>query len=123
MLRKVTHDLENGFHFNTAIAAIMEHLNAVSSAGVGEEPRPCAPGVAARAWRWWRTLFPFAPHLADELHALLGGQADLMRTPWAMTRAACAESSVTIVVQVMGKLRRPIRRGARCGQSDDLSCR
>ena len=123
MLRKVTHDLENGFHFNTAIAAIMEHLNAVSSAGVGEAAS-VHPGVTARACPWWRTLFPFAPHLADELHALLGGQADLMRTPWHdYDEAACAESSVTIVVQVMGKLRGKIKRGARCGQSDDLSCR
>ncbi|MEE2835547.1 MAG: leucine--tRNA ligase [Myxococcota bacterium] len=106
MLRKVTHDLENGFHFNTAIAAIMEHLNAVSSAGVGEAAS-VHPGVARESMAVVaHALFPFAPHLADELHALLGGQADLMRTPWPdYDEAACAESSVTIVVQVMGKLR------------------
>jgi leucyl-tRNA synthetase len=106
MLRKVTHDLSNGFHFNTAIAAIMEHLNAVSAAGVGGDLKvhPAAAreamGLVAHA------LFPFAPHLADELHVLLGGETDLMRSPWPEhDEAACAESSITVVVQVMGKLR------------------
>ena len=106
MLRKVTHDLENGFHFNTAIAAIMEHLNAVNSAGVGAEPS-VHPAVARESMAMVaHALFPFAPHLADELHALLGGTVDLMRTPWPdHDESACVESSITIVVQVMGKLR------------------
>ena len=106
MLRKVTHDLENGFHFNTAIAAIMEHLNAVTAAGVGGESKVHA-GVARESMAMVaHALFPFAPHLADELHEMLGASQDLMRTPWPEhDEAACAESSVTIVVQVMGKLR------------------
>jgi leucyl-tRNA synthetase len=106
MLRKVTHDLENGFHFNTAIAAIMEHLNAVTAAGVGGESKVHA-GVARESMEMVaHALFPFAPHLADELHEMLGASQDLMRTPWPEhDEAACEESSVTIVVQVMGKLR------------------
>ena len=106
MLRKVTHDLENGFHFNTAIAAIMEHLNNVNSAGIGSDPL-VHPAVARESMAMVaHALFPFAPHLADELHALLGSTTDLMRTPWPNhDESACEESSITIVVQVMGKLR------------------
>jgi len=106
MLRKVTHDLENGFHFNTAIAAVMEHLNAVSAAGLGDVLKVHASVARESMHVVAHALFPFAPHLADELHALMGGTSDLMRTPWPEhDEAACTQSTVTIVVQVMGKLR------------------
>ena len=34
MLKKVGHDIEQHLHFNTAIAAIMEHMNAVAPQGL-----------------------------------------------------------------------------------------
>jgi len=106
MLRKVTNDLGRGFHFNTAIAAVMEHLNTVSAAGVGGELK-VHPAVARESMHTVaHALFPFAPHLADELHAAFGGETDLMRSPWpTVDEAACESSSITVVVQVMGKLR------------------
>ena len=106
MLRKVTNDLGRGFHFNTAIAAVMEHLNTVSAAGVGGELK-VHPAVARESMHTVaHALFPFAPHIADELHAAFGGETDLMRSPWpSVDDAACESSSITIVVQVMGKLR------------------
>ena len=47
------------------------------------------PGVAREHGDGGARALP-PPHLADELHALLGGQADLMRTPWPdYDEAAC----------------------------------
>ena len=113
MLRKVTHDLENGFHFNTAIAAIMEHPNAVSSAGGARQVR--APWRRTRACRWRRTRPSCA---TSPMKPRPLAVSDLMTHDY--DEAACAESSVTIVVQVMGKLRGKISV-APDADSDDLA--
>ena len=51
-------------------------------------------------------LHPFAPHLAEELHAKLGGAATLAYEPWPkFDPALLAEETLEIPVQVNGKLR------------------
>jgi leucyl-tRNA synthetase len=106
-LKKVTTDLRDHMQFNTAIAAIMEHLNNVQSAGLGSDTLKVHPAVAAESMRLMvPILFPFAPHLADEAWQLFGGAEELMRTAWPVhDESACAARSVTIAVQVRGKLR------------------
>jgi leucyl-tRNA synthetase len=121
MLRKVTHDLENGFHFNTAIAAIMEHINAVAASGLGGELQ-VDPSVARESMELVaHALFPFAPHLADELHTLMGGSEDLMRSPWPeVDEAACAQQRLTMAVQVQGKRRGEIEVAAGASTAEVL---
>jgi leucyl-tRNA synthetase len=55
-------------------------------------------------------LQPFAPHLAEELHAKLGGASTLAYEPWPkFDPALLAEETIEIPVQVNGKLRDVIK--------------
>ncbi len=101
----VTADITERFSFHTAIAAIHELVNLLRGRGGGE-----ASGVAADAERYAcqsavSLLFPFAPHIACELWEALGGQR-LWATPWPQAEPALLRrETVTLVVQVNGKLR------------------
>jgi leucyl-tRNA synthetase len=88
--------------YNTAIAALMECLNSIRAGGrtpVRSEVEPLVPLVA-----------PFAPHIAEELWERLGHQGSIFDgANWpAYDEAKAVESTVTIAVQVNGKLRASI---------------
>jgi len=101
-IKKVTEDLE-GFHFNTAIAAMMEFVNYLGKA------RRALAGTPA--WREAvRTLVlllaPIAPHLSEELWARLGEPYSVHQQRWPHYDAALARAElVTLVLQVDGKVR------------------
>jgi leucyl-tRNA synthetase len=102
-LRKVTADLE-GFQFNTVISTLMELLNElvrVRDQGLGgTEAFDEALGI------YVRMLAPVAPHLAEELWHGRGGTRSVHLEPWPeVDEAATAEDSLTLPVQVNGKVR------------------
>lgn len=107
-IRKAGEDVGQRFHFNTAIAATMELLNAVSK--FLEERGLEEPGGGAVVREALRSavllLAPVVPHVAAELWQALGyaGALDRERWPEADPRAL-VEESITVVVQVNGKLR------------------
>ena len=85
--------------FNTAIAAMMEYLNRVRADGRTPKRAELTPLVVM--------LAPFAPHIAEELHARLGhngGVFDAARWP-AFDEAKTVESTLQLAVQVNGKVR------------------
>ncbi|MBV9653440.1 MAG: leucine--tRNA ligase [Acetobacteraceae bacterium] len=101
----VTDSLET-FAFNVAVARLHELVRAIGDAG----PATDAGGVAARdeALRVLaRLLEPMMPHLAETLHARLRPGAGLVAMqPWPKPDPALvAVETVTIAVQIMGKLR------------------
>lgn len=104
---KVGADFEE-MAFNTAIAAIMELANelgrfadAMDGADAGDRA-VFSEGVRTLV----ALLAPIAPHICDELWARLGLQPTLFECPWPQADAAlAAEESMTIVVQVNGKVR------------------
>ncbi len=107
-IRKAGEDVGERFHFNTAIAATMELLNAVSK--FLEERGLEEPGGAAVVREALRSavllLAPVVPHVAAELWQALGYTSSLDRERWPQADpAALVEESVTVVVQVNGKLR------------------
>ncbi len=106
-IRKVTEDIEERFHFNTAIAAVMELLNTLQSAGTAT---PQAGAVMREALDSLILLLaPFVPHIAEELWGLLGHDRPLSDTPWPeFDRDAAVDDEVLMVVQVNGKLRSKI---------------
>ncbi|MBI4537640.1 MAG: leucine--tRNA ligase [candidate division NC10 bacterium] len=111
---KVTRDLEDAFHFNTAIAALMELAGALvrfldqlppgSAAADGPPDRLLAFAEAVRALVVM--LAPFAPHVAEELWESLGESESIFRQRWPEADASLAmEEALEIVVQVNGKVR------------------
>ncbi len=97
LVHKVQGDIER-MAFNTAIAAMMIFVN------------ECTPRVEAlsrdQVLRFAQVLSPFAPHLAEELWARLGGQGLLAHSRWPVVEAALlVDDEVEIAVQVLGKLR------------------
>jgi leucyl-tRNA synthetase len=102
----VTEALE-AFAFNVAVARLHELANALAEA----ERRADEPGLR-RARREGvgllaRLMAPMMPHLAEEMHERLGGHDVLVaELPWPdADPALAAAETVTIAVQVMGRLR------------------
>ena len=97
-IKKVTEDLE-GMRFNTAISALMVFTNEASKWDM--RPR-------AVLSPFLNLLNPFAPHLAEDLAARLGGEyaGTLAYQPWpAYDEAFLVEDTIEFPVQVNGKLR------------------
>ena len=82
--------------FNTPIAKMMELVNACKG----------APLTRDAAERFLLILHPWAPHIAEELWRRLGHSTSIYGHPWpSWDPAALVDSTVTIAVQVNGKLR------------------
>ncbi|MBN1639980.1 MAG: leucine--tRNA ligase [Anaerolineae bacterium] len=101
-VRRVTEDVE-AFKFNTAVAALMECLNALSAHAVEH-------GITAQLSEACRTfvllLAPFAPYIAEELWARMGGTYSVHQQAWpTWDQAAIDKQTVTLVVQVDGRVR------------------
>jgi len=102
-IRKVTSDIDGRFHFNTAIAAVMELVNAVSAF----KPKEQYPGVVREALETTvRLLTPFVPHICEELWSVLGHDESISESAWPQwDEEAIREDEMLIVVQVNGKVR------------------
>lgn len=95
-IKKVEEDIA-AFKFNTAVSQMMIFLNAAEK---GE-------GAGRKQWgAFLRLLAPFAPHMAEELWMLLGNTFSVHQAAWPkFDPALMVEDSVTLAVQINGKLR------------------
>jgi leucyl-tRNA synthetase len=94
--------------FNTAIAAMMEYINAFSG---GQTPRACYETLL-------HCLNPFAPHLTEEMWEKMGNKEMLVFIPFPTAdESKLKKQTVTMVVSVNGKRRAEITVGA--GESRD----
>ena len=110
-IRKVGEDLDT-LKFNTAIAQMMVFVNEATK----ENTRP-----RAILEPFTLVLAPFAPHLAEELHAWFGGQGSVYDAGWpAWDEAALAQDEIELVLQVNGKVRGKINVPA---QADEAQLR
>ena len=117
-IKKVTEDIQRRNHFNTAISAIMEQVNALyqwkgeKSGQGGAVFREAVESVLC-------LLSPFAPHLCEELWERLGMSEPLYRSKWPACRAeALKVDEVFIVVQVNGKVRSRLGVAADAGEEE-----
>ena len=113
-MKKVTEHTE-GMYFNTAISQMMIFVNeATNSKTVPRETM----------LYFLRIVAPYAPHLAEELWERLGQTELAALSPWPKYNPAlCQEDTVTIVVQVNGKLREKLEvsRGLDRAALEDLA--
>ncbi len=106
-IAKVGQDIER-LAFNTAIAAMIEFKNAATPKGGLESGPPTLTGD--QIGRFVRILSPFAPHMAEEIHARLGGSELLAESSWpGYDESMLVDDEVEIPVQIMGKVRSKIR--------------
>ena len=104
--RKMTKDIEERFHFNTAISAVMELVNTMY--GIESiDKSPQKAGVMRLAMESVVLLLsPVVPHFAEELWEALGNKPSVLLAPWPTYRDdALEKDELLIVVQVNGKLR------------------
>ncbi len=95
-IKKVTEDIEN-MSFNTAISAMMILVNEIYKANL--KPKSVLMPLV-------QLLMPFAPHLAEELWEKMGGTGFVSLAPWPKhDNKLVADNTVTIGVQVNGKMR------------------
>jgi leucyl-tRNA synthetase len=118
---KVTRDFQRGFQFNTAIAAAMELVNdayRVKDALYGDPAGVAAVRFATATAA--SLVFPFAPHLGAEVwQRLCGGR--VWEEPWPEADPELLSSdTVTLVVQVNGKLRDRIEAAADAPEAELL---
>jgi leucyl-tRNA synthetase len=125
-IRRVTDDLGPRMHLNTAVAAIMELINAMAPLADRGELEPDCRACLREAFEVLaRLLVPFAPHFAEELWEGLGGSGLAVRAAWPEADPAwLIEDEVTLVVQVNGKLRSRLTLPRGASETDALSaCR
>ena len=106
-IRRVTENIENNFHFNTAISAVMELFNTLSTATDPEARDRAEAHIAREAIETILVLLsPMIPHFCAEMWEQFGNPGSVEQIPWPQYDAkAAAEDRLTIVVQVRGKVR------------------
>ena len=95
-IKKVSEDIES-MKFNTAIAAMMTLLNDIYDAG----------SITRKEFRDLLVLlYPFAPHVSEELYQLIGCEGVLSEQEWVTyDEALCVDDMIEIVVLINGKVK------------------
>ncbi|MFZ0131952.1 MAG: leucine--tRNA ligase [Desulfobacterales bacterium] len=110
---RVTRDVEDRFHFNTAISAVMELFNTMAAFEPGADGAPTVATMRLAMDTVVLLLAPIVPHFAEELWQLLGHEPSVLQEPWPkFNESALAKDELEIVVQVNGKLRSRFGTGA-----------
>jgi leucyl-tRNA synthetase len=108
-IARVSADIEERFHFNTAGAAVMELVNALYLAREDKDVAalPGYPAAVREALEAAVVLLaPVVPHLCEELWERLGHRETVLRAGWpTVDESALAAAERLVVVQVNGKVR------------------
>ena len=110
-VKKVTDSIEDDFHFNTAIAAIMELLNDMTTYKQNVIDKNDVSSESKKVWhevleKVILLIAPFAPHVADELWSDLGNTTLTFEEEWpTFDEKLTVENNFNLVVQINGKIR------------------
>ena len=123
-IKRVTEDIQDDFHFNTAISALMELVNEIGRFDLkGAEDERDERRFAYRyaVETLLLLLSPFAPHLCEELWERLGRSGSIFRTPWPdYDPAVLTAEEIVVVIQIDGKVRSRLVMAA---DADDAAIR
>ncbi len=123
-IRRVTVDVEQRIHLNTAVSALMELVNEMYTFGDATQKsaaiRPQSATVLREAIEALVVMLsPFAPHTAEELWEMTGHAGGLDRTSWpSFDQAVAKADEIVVVVQVNGKVRSRITAAADAPESE-----
>ena len=111
-IKKVSEDIE-AMKFNTAIAAMMTLLNDIYDAG----------SITKKEFRdLLILLYPFAPHISEELYQVIGCEGVLSEQEWVTyEEALCVDDMIEIVVQINGKVKAKLEIPADAEKDDVLA--
>lgn len=111
-IKKVSEDIE-AMKFNTAIAAMMTLLNDIYDAG----------SITKKEFRdLLILLYPFAPHISEELYQVIGCEGVLSEQEWVIyDEALCVDDMIEIVVQINGKVKAKLEIPADAEKDDVLA--
>ena len=110
-IKKVTHDIETNFHFNTAISAVMELFNTLASVADQEKEETAGGETISQAIKTILVLlFPMVPHFSSEMWAVMKFPSRPEEQEWpSFDEETAREDLLTIVLQVNGKVRSRIQ--------------
>ena len=112
LIKKVGGDID-AMKFNTAIAAMMAALNTIYD--IGKITRTELRTLA-------RVLAPFAPHIAEEVYSLVGGEGLVSLADWPeYDEAKCGDDVIEMPVQINGKVRSLVKVAKDAGKDDILA--
>ncbi len=119
-IRKVSEDIRDRFHFNTAIASVMELVNLMYQLQESPPQDPLYwPVMKEGVETMVLLLSPIVPHVAEELWHGLGHEDSIVNAPWPRWREeALKADEMLIVVQINGKLRSRITIPADAGREE-----
>jgi leucyl-tRNA synthetase len=99
LVSDVTKDIED-FRFNTAIAAMMETLNAIEDKKIGKK----------EARKMIQLIAPIAPYITEELWERLGGEVSVHVSDWPeVNENLMKEEKAVVPIQVNGKMRAKVK--------------
>jgi leucyl-tRNA synthetase len=116
---KATKDFERGFQFNTVISAVMELVNDAYRRKDGLYGDPAGDAALRFATATAASLiFPFAPHLASEVYERITAER-VWEQGWPVAdEALLVSDTVTLIVQVNGKVRARVEAPAEAPQEE-----
>jgi len=107
-IKKVTSSIEKDYHFNTAIAALMELTNEILAFKPADNADTAAMGFSIK--QLVLLLSPFAPHFSEELWKETGGKNSVLTESWpSWDEETAREEEIELVVQINGKVRARLR--------------
>ena len=117
-IQKVTDDIDKSFHFNTAISAVMELVNALYGVDLSKADDEMKSVFRFALESLILLLSPIMPHFCEELFGKMGFEGSVMEAAWPKYREdSLTSDEMLVVVQVNGKVRSRLNMSA--GDDDE----
>jgi len=117
-LKRVTHDFDARWHFNTSVALIMELVNELFA----QEPldKDVSPIIRKRTLAALVLMIsPMAPHIAEEMWEMLGNRTTIAKEGWPAYREDLTrEDQIEVIVQINGRVRSKMLVDARLNEEE-----
>jgi len=105
-IKRVTQDIEERFHFNTVISAVMELFNTMQAIDADRSRDADKPVMRFALETAVLLLAPIVPHFCEEIWETMGHDKSVLLCPWPVFEdAATIKDEIEVVIQVNGKLR------------------